>query len=82
MVKGKMTPSPRLYKPRSNKVMVVVFPVSRPGRKVFWNTKLPTESKKNDIDTIGWHGGAKKIAEKRASRKTEDYTGVSKNTIP
>jgi hypothetical protein len=53
MVKGKMTPSPRLYKPRSNKVMVVVFPVSRPERKVFWNTKLPTESKKNDIDTIG-----------------------------
>jgi hypothetical protein len=40
MVRGKMTPSPRPCKPRSNEVVFVVFPVSSPRRRIFWNTNL------------------------------------------
>jgi hypothetical protein len=46
MVKGKTTPSPRLYKQTSNEAMFVMFPVSWPGRRVFQNTNLSTKSRK------------------------------------
>jgi hypothetical protein len=46
MVKGKMEPSPRLRKWRSNEVVLVVFPVCWPIRRVFWNINLSIRSKK------------------------------------
>jgi hypothetical protein len=46
MVRGKPTPSPRPYKPRSSEAVFVVFSVSCPERRVFWYTNLCTRSRK------------------------------------
>jgi hypothetical protein len=52
MVKGKMMPSPRLCKPRSNDVMFIMFPVSGPGRRVS-GTQIYIPEVENDFDTTG-----------------------------
>jgi hypothetical protein len=46
MVKGKVTPSPRLYKPRSNEIVFVVFSVSWLGRRVFLEHKSMYQKQK------------------------------------
>jgi hypothetical protein len=81
MVRGKMMPSPRPCKPRSNETVFVVFPVSWPEMRVFFGTQIYVPKAENDLDTICWCGWAEKIAEKGASRRPEAYTGGSRNTI-
>jgi hypothetical protein len=73
MVREKMMPSVRPYKPRSDEAMFVVFLVRWPRRRVFWNTIYVSKAE-NDIDTTGWHRGAEKTTEKRGSRRPEAYT--------
>jgi hypothetical protein len=81
MVRGKMTPSARPYKPRSNEAMFMAFPVRWPRRRVS-GTQIYVSEVENDIDSTGWRGGAEKTAGKGGSRRPEAYTGGLRYTIP
>jgi hypothetical protein len=81
MVKGKMMPSSRLCKPRSNETVFVVFPVSWPGMG-FFGKQIYIPEAENDLDTTCWHEGAKKTVKMGASRRPEVYTGGLGNIIP
>jgi hypothetical protein len=59
----------------------VVFVVSWPGRRVS-RTQIYVPKAENNLDTKGWHGGAKKTAEKGGYKRPEAYTISSGNIIP
>jgi hypothetical protein len=81
MVRGKMVPSARPYKPRSNEATFVVFPVRWPEGG-FFRTQIYVSEVENDLDTTGWRGGAEKIAKKGGSRRPKTYTENLRYTIP